>query len=74
MVAGSTTLARHLIDPIEAIRLYEEGRRWREVGRILAAACGRRTPFQSFSVQRAVRNFDRGEPRSLGLRSTSHPR
>lgn len=62
------------IDPVEAIRLYEEGRSWAEIGRILAEKTGRRSPFHGFSVIRAVRRYDRSQPRTLDPQSASHPR
>jgi len=47
------------IDPLAAITLYNEGRSWAEIGRILALRTGRPTPFWSRSVVRAVRAHDR---------------
>lgn len=47
------------LDPAEAARLYDEGRSWAEIGRILAEQRGRRSPFQAVNVQRVVRAYRR---------------
>lgn len=47
------------IDPAEAIRLYDEGRSWNEVGRIIAQLNQRRSPYQGEYVRRVVRTHDR---------------
>ena len=47
------------LDVEKAIRLLDERRSWREIGCILAAEIGRRSPFQGNSVCHAVRNYDR---------------
>lgn len=52
------------LDPAEAARLYDEGRSWAEIGRILAEKRGRRSPFQGVNVQRVVRAYRRMEPQS----------
>lgn len=47
------------IDPVEAIRLYDEGRSWAEVGRILAERRSRRSPFWGATVLRVVNAYRR---------------
>lgn len=51
---------RKVLDPVEAARLYDEGRSWHEVGRIIALLNQRKTPYQGEYVRRTVRNHDRG--------------
>lgn len=55
-----------VIDPIKAIRLHDAGKRWREIGCILAAELGRPTPFLAESVRRAVREHDLGRIKDNG--------
>lgn len=50
------------LDPVEAARLYDEGRSWNEVGRLIALLNQRRSPYQGEYVRRIVRLHDRREP------------
>lgn len=49
-----------IINVQKAISLHEKGLTWRQIGILLAAEIGRRSPFQANSVERAVRAYDLG--------------
>lgn len=50
---------RKEVNPVEAARLYEEGRSWNEVGRLIALLNQRKSPYQGEYVRRVVRKYDR---------------
>lgn len=47
------------VDPVEAARLYDQGRSWAEVGRIIAQLNQRKTPYHGEYIRQVVRRYDR---------------